>query len=87
MIMKFASNAPIIHVAANTDSINFIQAVLTISNKHDFSINKYNPYAGSSTPTYSESSQTSTGQQSQLPLTMDSLFGKNHFHFILYNRY
>ncbi|CAF4655026.1 unnamed protein product, partial [Rotaria sp. Silwood2] len=77
MIMKFSSNAPIIHVAANTNSTISTQAVITISNKHDFSINKYNPNAGASTSTYSESPQTLTGQQAQLPLSMDSLLVLN----------
>ncbi|CAF4271366.1 unnamed protein product [Rotaria sp. Silwood2] len=72
MIMKFSSNAPIIHVAANTNSTISTQVVITISNKHDFSINKYNPNAGASTSTYSEPPQTLTGQQAQLPLSMDS---------------
>jgi hypothetical protein len=75
--MKFSSNAPIIHVAANTNSTLSIQAVLTISNRHDFSVNKYNPNAGPTIPTYPESQQTTTtNQQSQLPLNMDSLLGK-----------
>ncbi|CAF1181559.1 unnamed protein product [Rotaria sp. Silwood1] len=77
MIMKFSSNAPIIHVAANTNPTIPIQAVITISNKHDFSINKYNPNIGPSAPTYSEVPQTLTGQQTQLPLSMDSLLVLN----------
>ena len=76
MIMKFSSNAPIIHVSANTSPNIPIQAVLTISNKHDFSINKYNANASPSTQTYSEPSQPGIGQQGQLPLSMDSLLGK-----------
>ncbi len=75
MIMKFSSNAPIIHVSANTNQTLSIQAVVTISNKHDFSINKYNPNAGQSTQTYPDSSQTATGQQTQLPLSMDTILG------------
>ena len=52
MIMKFLSNAPIIFVSANTGlptfsvpSLNtqFQQSVVTISSKHEFSLNKYNP--------------------------------------------
>jgi hypothetical protein len=76
MIMKFSSNAPIIHVSANTLPTVPIQAIITISNKHDFSINKYNPSAGSSTQTYADSPPTANGQQAQLPLSMDSLLGK-----------
>ena len=77
MIMKFSSNAPIIHVSANTSPNLPIQAVLTISNKHDFSINKYNANASPSTQTYSEPSQPGIGQQGQLPLSMDSLLVLN----------
>jgi hypothetical protein len=77
--MKFSSNAPIIHVSANTSPSIPVQAVVTISNKHDFSINKYNPNAGSSTQSYSDSSsQTTTlGQQAQLPLSMDTILVSN----------
>jgi hypothetical protein len=78
MIMKFSSNAPIIHVAANTNPTLSVPAVLTISNKHDFSVNKYNANAGPSTPTFSETPQTLPNQQAQLPLSMDSLLGKSY---------
>lgn len=55
MIMKFLSNAAIIFVSANTTVPNFIspvmnsqkfeQVIVTISSKHEFSMNKYNPSA------------------------------------------
>jgi hypothetical protein len=55
MIMKFLSNAPIIYVSANTSPPTFLspaiqtaqfqQAIVTISSKHEFSVNKYNPQA------------------------------------------
>ncbi|CAF4132174.1 unnamed protein product [Rotaria magnacalcarata] len=77
MIMKFSSNAPIIHVSANTNPVHSIQAVVTISNKHDFSINKYHPNAGGSTQPYSDGSQSPTQQQAQLPLSMDSILVSN----------
>ncbi|CAF3278946.1 unnamed protein product [Rotaria socialis] len=77
MIMKFSSNAPIIHVSANTNPVHSIQAVVTISNKHDFSINKYHSNAGGSTQPYSDGSQSSTQQQAQLPLSMDSILVSN----------
>ena len=78
MIMKFSSNAPIIHVSANTNPVLSASAVLTISNKHDFSVNKYNPNATPQPPHFSESNQTiTTNQQSQLPLSMDSLLVLN----------
>lgn len=82
MIMKFSSNAPIIHVAANTASTVPAQAVITISNKHDFSVNKYNQNAGPSPSAYSEAAQTLAGQQAQLPLSMDSLLSKRNSDFI-----
>ncbi len=72
MIMKFSSNAPITHVSANTNPTLPMQAVVTISNKHDFSMNKYNPNTGPSTQPYPDSSQTTVGQQAQLPLSMDT---------------
>lgn len=59
MIMKFLSNSPIIFVSANTsqpsfNSTNsstgqFYPSVITISSKHEFSINKYNSSASSVT--------------------------------------
>ena len=55
MIMKFLSNAPIIYVSANTAqpvfntsiliASQFQQSIVTISSKHEFSINKYNQSA------------------------------------------
>lgn len=55
MIMKFLSNAPIIFVSANTAqpvfstsiliASQFQQAIVTISSKHEFSVNKYNQSA------------------------------------------
>lgn len=71
MIMKFSSNAPIIHISANTNPTLSIQAIVAISNKHDFSVNKYNPHAGSTTQPYSDPSQAIGGPQTQLPLSMD----------------
>ncbi|CAF1324596.1 unnamed protein product, partial [Rotaria sp. Silwood1] len=89
MIMKFSSNAPIIHVSANTNPTLSIQAIITISNKHNFSINKYHPNASTPTQTYSESSQASIHQQTQLPLSMDSILGRLILYFVVTadNRY
>ncbi|CAF3888236.1 unnamed protein product [Rotaria sp. Silwood1] len=77
MIMKFSLNAPIIHVSANTSSTFSVQAVVTINNKYDFSINKYHPNSGTPTTNYPESSQTLAHQQTQLPLSMDSVLVSN----------
>lgn len=76
MIMKFSSNAPIIHVSANTNPTLANQAVVAISNKHDFSVNKYNPNAGLSAQSYPDSPLTSGGVPlAQLPLSMDNVLG------------
>lgn len=77
MIMKFSSNAPIIHITGNTSPALTTQAVLTISNRHDFSVNKYNANAVPSSPTFPETSQTPANQQAHLPLSMDSLLVLN----------
>ena len=77
MIMKFSSNAPIIHVSANTSASLTVQAVITISNKHDFSVNKYHANAGSTVQAYSETTQPGAGTQTQLPLSMDSVLGES----------
>ncbi|CAF4999496.1 unnamed protein product, partial [Rotaria sp. Silwood1] len=53
------------------------QAVVTINNKHDFSINKYHPNSGTPTKNYPESSQTPAHQQIQLSLSMDSVLVSN----------
>ena len=76
MIMKFSSNAPIIHVSANTSPSLAIQSVITISNKHDFSVNKYNTSTGSSAQAYPESGQSIHGSQTPLPLSMDTILSR-----------
>lgn len=42
MIMKFLSNSPVCHVAANTHPAVPVAAVTTISCNHNFAINKWN---------------------------------------------
>ncbi|CAF0718488.1 unnamed protein product [Brachionus calyciflorus] len=81
MIMKFLSNAPIIFVSANTTlpsyitpvmhSTHFQQVIVTISSKHEFSLNKYNPSAAQMTQSsainnytaYNEASTTTSYPQ------------------------
>ncbi|CAF0746128.1 unnamed protein product [Didymodactylos carnosus] len=75
MIMKFSSNAPIIHVSANTNPSIPLQAVLTISQKHDFSINKYNQASGTTPQGFTDT--TVGASHSALPLSMDSLLVLN----------
>lgn len=84
MIMKFLSNSPIIFVSANTvqpailnnATGNFQPAVIAISSKHEYSINKYNQSASNLTQTsalnnYSAFNEASNSnqqqQQAQLP--------------------
>ncbi|XP_048774132.2 neurobeachin-like isoform X3 [Ostrea edulis] len=42
MIMKFLSNSPVIHIAANTHPAVPVPAVTTITCNHNFAINKWN---------------------------------------------
>ena len=42
MIMKFLSNSPVVHVAANTHPAVPTPAVTTITANHHFAINKWN---------------------------------------------
>ena len=42
MIMKFLSNSPVVHVAANTHPAVPSPAVTTITANHHFAINKWN---------------------------------------------
>ena len=52
MMMKFLSNAPIIYVSANTFPTLTLQGIVTISSKHEFSVNRYNPSAVQSNQQY-----------------------------------
>lgn len=42
MIMKFLSNSPVTHVAANTHPAVPVPAVTSISCNHNYAINKWN---------------------------------------------
>jgi len=46
MLMKFLSNSPITHIAANTHPVVPLPAVVTITCNHNFSVNKWNHSAG-----------------------------------------
>ncbi|KAK6172415.1 hypothetical protein SNE40_016068 [Patella caerulea] len=74
MIMKFLSNSPVVHVAANTHPAVPLPAVLTISSNHNFAINKWNSnyQPQSNTASFSSEKQDPTAQP-QLPLAMDQL--------------
>ena len=46
MLMKFLSNSPITHIAANTHPAVPLPAVVTITCNHNFAVNKWNHSAG-----------------------------------------
>ena len=81
MIMKFLSNAPVIFTCANTLQPNYANAnvasfqpsIITISSKHEYSMNKYNPAAAQLTPSQQSAINNynafneSTGSQPSTP--------------------
>ncbi|KAK2185649.1 hypothetical protein NP493_229g03011 [Ridgeia piscesae] len=72
MLMKFLSNSPITHIAANTHPVVPLPAVVTITCNHNFSVNKWNHSAASTqaaSPSYSEKAD----QPPQLPISMDPI--------------
>ncbi|XP_064636479.1 neurobeachin-like isoform X3 [Lineus longissimus] len=71
MIMKFLSNSPVTHVAANTHPSVPVPAVTTITCNHNFAVNRWNQNVGSQVPSPSYAEKTDT--QPQLPLSMDQL--------------
>lgn len=82
MIMKFLSNAPIIFVSANTSLPSYIstsvspaqfqQAVVTISSKHEFSINKYNPAASQTSQTSAINNYNAYNEANKQPLSQQT---------------
>jgi len=46
MIMKFLSNSPVTHVAANTHPAVPVPAVITITCNYNFAVNKWNQVTG-----------------------------------------
>ena len=76
MLMKFLSNSPITHVAANTHSMVSTPAVITITCNHNFAVNKWNPnYQQQGTPTSFSSDKHE--KDAELPVLMDQLFAQN----------
>ncbi|CAC5374326.1 NBEA [Mytilus coruscus] len=79
MIMKFLSNSPVCHVAANTHPAVPVAAVTTISCNHNFAINKWNNnYQQQGTPS-NFSSTEKQDTQVKLPMEMDQLLVMNNF--------
>ncbi|XP_036367591.1 neurobeachin isoform X5 [Octopus sinensis] len=76
MLMKFLSNSPITHVAANTHPMVPTPAVITITCNHNFAVNKWNPnYQQQGTPTSFSSDKHE--KDAELPVLMDHLFAQN----------
>lgn len=77
MIMKFLSNSPVCHVAANTHPAVPVPAVTTISCNHNFAINKWNNnYQQQGSPS-NFSSTEKQDTQLKLPMEMDQLLVMN----------
>ncbi|GFN84010.1 histone-lysine N-methyltransferase SETMAR [Plakobranchus ocellatus] len=78
MIMKFLSNSPVTHVAANTHPAVPVPAVTSISCNHNYAINRWNnnytPQADSSS---FSSEKPEAAAQPNLPLSMDQLLVMN----------
>lgn len=78
MIMKFLSNSPVTHVAANTHPAVPSPAVTTITCNHNFAVNRWNPnYQQQGTPTNFSSAEKEKEAQPNLPLAMDQLLVLN----------
>ncbi|XP_062597787.1 neurobeachin-like isoform X2 [Saccostrea cucullata] len=76
MIMKFLSNSPVIHIAANTHPAVPVPAVTTITCNHNFAVNKWNTTYQQQGPPTSFSSDK-PDPQLNLPLAMDQLLVTN----------
>lgn len=76
MIMKFLSNSPVIHIAANTHPAVPSPAVTTITCNHNFAVNKWNMTYQQQGPPTSFSSEK-PDPQLNLPLAMDQLLVTN----------
>ncbi|XP_035827819.1 neurobeachin [Aplysia californica] len=78
MIMKFLSNSPVTHVAANTHPAVPLPAVTSITCNHNYAINKWNnnymPQANSAS---FSSDKTDPAAPPNLPLAMDQLLVLN----------
>ncbi|PVD34451.1 hypothetical protein C0Q70_05725 [Pomacea canaliculata] len=78
MIMKFLSNSPVVHVAANTHPAVPTPAITTITANHHFAINKWNnAYVPQSSGSSFSSEKQDPQNTPQLPLSMDQLLALN----------
>ncbi|XP_057698664.1 lipopolysaccharide-responsive and beige-like anchor protein isoform X2 [Corythoichthys intestinalis] len=73
MVLKFPSNSPVSHVAANTQPGLAAPAVITVTASRVFAVNKWHGLTGHS----SSSMQQQPEQQYQLPVEIDPLVASN----------
>uniref|UniRef100_A0A2C9KA67 Uncharacterized protein n=1 Tax=Biomphalaria glabrata TaxID=6526 RepID=A0A2C9KA67_BIOGL len=78
MIMKFLSNSPVTHVAANTHPAVPVPAVTSISCNHNYAINRWNNgYTPQSNAASFSSEKADPAAPPNLPLAMDQLLVMN----------
>lgn len=77
MVMKFPSNSPVVHISANTYPQLPLPAVVTVTARRQFAVNRWNcNYAASvQSPTYAD---TNSHNRANLPLSMDPILGWFH---------
>ncbi|XP_077379814.1 lipopolysaccharide-responsive and beige-like anchor protein isoform X5 [Festucalex cinctus] len=75
MVLKFPSNSPVSHVAANTQPGQAAPAVLTVTASRVFAVNKWHGLAGH--PSSAVQQQEQQQQQYQLPVEIDPLVANN----------
>uniref|UniRef100_A0A672GLV7 Neurobeachin n=1 Tax=Salarias fasciatus TaxID=181472 RepID=A0A672GLV7_SALFA len=73
MVLKFPSNSPVTHVAANTQPGLTSPAIITVTANRIFSVNKWHGLTGKRAPSRS----TVQDQQYQLPVEIDPLIASN----------
>ncbi|KAM8879745.1 lipopolysaccharide-responsive and beige-like anchor protein isoform 3-T3 [Spinachia spinachia] len=70
MVLKFPSNSPVTHVAANTQPGLTSPAIITVTANRIFAVNKWHGLTG-------HQSSTAQDQQYQLPVEIDPLIASN----------
>uniref|UniRef100_A0A674MXB1 LPS responsive beige-like anchor protein n=1 Tax=Takifugu rubripes TaxID=31033 RepID=A0A674MXB1_TAKRU len=70
MVLKFPSNSPVTHIAANTQPGLTVPAIITVTANRLFAVNKWHGLAG-------HQSSVAQDQQYQLPVEIDPLIANN----------
>lgn len=70
MVLKFPSNSPVVHIAANTQSGLNSPAIITVTANRLFAVNKWHGLTG-------HQSSATPEQQYQLPVEIDPLIASN----------